>query len=87
MQAVDLVKKLTIEEKIINYNICPLNLIIDEYFQLKLVDLSLVDFYTVSHYDDSSIDLKKESSELQIPAQTPIIMRAKFITEINMFKE
>jgi hypothetical protein len=78
---------LTIDEKIINYNICPLNLVINEYFQLKLVDLSLVDFFTVSHYDDSSIDLKKENSELQIPAQTPIIMRAKFITEINVFKE
>ena len=51
-------KQLTKDHKLINYNINPLNLIITEHFKLKLVDFSLVDFCTVSHDDQSSINSK-----------------------------
>lgn len=56
LQAIDMVKQLTRDHKLINYNINPLNLIITEHFKLKLVDFSLVDFCTISHDDHSSIN-------------------------------
>ena len=55
LQAIDLAKQLTKDHKLINYNICPLNIMVTEHFKLKLVDYSLVDFSAVHHDDQSSI--------------------------------
>lgn len=54
LQAIDLIKKLTKDYKIINYNINPLNLIVTEHYELKLVDFSLVDFCEINHNENSS---------------------------------
>lgn len=54
LQAVDMVKKLTKDQKLINYNICPLNLVVTEHYELKLVDFSMVDFCEISHNDHST---------------------------------
>jgi hypothetical protein len=56
-------KQLTKDLKLINYNICPLNLVITEHFKLKLVDFSLVDFASVQHDDQSSITSHSGGSE------------------------
>lgn len=38
----------------INYNINPLNLVVTEHYELKLVDFSLIDFSEINHNEDSS---------------------------------
>ena len=62
MQAIDMIKQLTKDHKLLNYNICPLNLVITEHFKLKMVDFSLVDFCTISH-EDKSESVNSRSSE------------------------
>jgi hypothetical protein len=90
LQAIDLAKQLTKDHKLINYNICPLNIMITEHFKLKLVDFSLVDFHTV-HHDDQSSQTSHNSEQtidhISKVLQLPIIMRSQFKAEINRLKE
>ena len=48
LQAVDLIKKVTKDYKLMNYYICPLNLMITEHYELRLLNFSLIDFQTIA---------------------------------------
>lgn len=54
LQAIDMIKKLTKDQKLINYNISPLNIVVTEHYELKLVDFSMVEFCEISHNDAST---------------------------------
>lgn len=49
-----MIKKLTKDQKLINYNLSPLNLVVTEHYELKLVDFSMVEFCEISHNDTST---------------------------------
>lgn len=90
LQAIDLAKQLTKDHKLINYNICPLNIMVTEHFKLKLVDFSLIDFSSVHHDDKSSVTSHSSEQTLDMISQKlqlPIIRRSQFKAEINRLKE
>ena len=90
LQAIDLAKQLTKDHKLINYNICPLNIMVTEHFKLKLVDFSLIDFSSVHHDDKSSVTSHSSEQTLDMISQKlqlPIIRRSQFKVEINRLKE
>jgi hypothetical protein len=70
-QAIDLAKKLTCECQVLNYNIHPLNLIITDHWQLKLIDFSTVDMvHPLSHsMRRNTIESDTAEPEVQMRSQ------------------
>ena len=90
LQAVDMIKKLTKDQKLINYNICPLNLVVTEHYELKLVDFSMVDFCEISHNDHSTnsnqtLDFQGqiEADGEKLSSSQVTILRSQFKSEIK----
>lgn len=66
MQAIDMIKQLNNDFKLINYNICPLNLIITEQFELKIQDFSIVDFIHPQQFENTSTNSEQTHNDQNI---------------------
>lgn len=59
-QTLDMLKSLTQDHKIINYNISPINLIINDHWRLKLMDFSTVDILDDELPEEESKEMRSQ---------------------------